>query len=233
MKGISMNVKHAIIALALIPLAACSSGNGRTAEIPDGPEGARPIERGEGGPMPGQRPQGWLSRTFGNDDTPNSGPCPLMGVLYDSSRIVEFASAEERYANIRFTGEMRGVRGFCRYTGTNPIEMNLEIDMAFGRGQAAAGERSRVFRYWVAVARRGRAPIEKQYYDIEVEFDNDEQVVSGTEEITRIVIPRANADVSGDNFEVLVGFELTPEQLQFNRDGKRFRIDAAAQASAQ
>ena len=33
---------------------------------------------------------------------------------------------------------------------------------------------------------------------------------------------------SGENFEILVGFELTPEQLQFNRDGRRFRIDAGA-----
>ena len=32
----------------------------------------------------------------------------------------------------------------------------------------------------------------------------------------------------GRLWEVLVGFELTPQQLQFNRDGKRFRIDAAA-----
>ena len=39
---------------------------------------------------------------------------------------------------------------------------------------------------------------------------------------------------SGENFEILVGFELTPEQLQFNRDGRRFRIDAGeAQAPGQ
>jgi hypothetical protein len=53
-------------------------------------------------------------------------------------------------------------------------------------------------------------------------------VVTRTEEIEGIVIPRANAEVSGENFEVLVGFELTPEQVQFNRDGKRFRVDAGA-----
>ena len=48
-----------------------------------------------------------------------------------------------------------------------------------------------------------------------------------TEQIENIVIPRANPEISGENFEILVGFELTPEQLQFNRDGRRFRIDAA------
>ena len=52
-------------------------------------------------------------------------------------------------------------------------------------------------------------------------------VVTRTEHIDRITIPRANAEVSGANFEILVGLELTPEQLQFNRDGKRFRISAA------
>jgi len=223
-----MQWKHLLVALALIPLAACSTREGRTAEIPDGPGGE---SRNRAERPANQRPPGFLARVFGNDDRPNAGPCPLMGVLYDSSRIVEFATEEERYANIRFTGEMQGVRGLCRYVDDDPIVMNLEIDMAFGRGQAAAGERSRVFRYWVAVARRGRAPLEKQFYDVEVRFDRDEQVATGTEEIRQIVIPRANAEVSGDNFEILVGFELTPQQLQFNRDGKRFRIDAAAPAA--
>lgn len=218
-----MHWKAVVVALALLPLAACSTREGRTAEIP----GGGPAESSP----PDARPPGFLARMFGNDDRPNAGPCPLMGVLYETSRIVEFASAEQRYSNIRFTGEMQGVRGLCRYVDDDPIEMNLEIDMAFGRGQAAAGERSRVFRYWVAVARRGRAPIEKQFFDVEVRFDDDEQVVTGTEEIRRIIIPRANTEVSGENFEVLVGFELTPEQLQFNREGRRFRMDAAAPAN--
>jgi hypothetical protein len=226
-----MQLKHAFIALAFLPLLGCASKEGRTIEIPDGPEGARTerghrSERTKQAAEPGER-RGWFSR-LNDGDTPNAGPCPLMGVLYDSSRLVEFDGGQERYANIRFTGEMRGVRGFCRYIGSDPIEMNLEIDMAFGRGPAAGDARSRVYRYWVAVARRGRAPIEKQFYDIEVEFDRREAVVDGTEEIRRIIIPRANNEVSGDNFEILVGFELTPQQLQFNRDGKRFRIDAAA-----
>jgi hypothetical protein len=45
------------------------------------------------------------------------------------------------------------------------------------------------------------------------------------QEVKTITIPRANPDTSGVNFEILVGFDLTPEQLAFNRDGKRFRPD--------
>ncbi|MGE0046532.1 MAG: Tat pathway signal sequence domain protein [Hyphomonadaceae bacterium] len=235
------NWKHVVLALAVFPVAgvtvaACGGNQGRTMEIPDGPPGtkAKRVSRNdEQARDPNQRPSNWLSRTFGNDDAPNSGPCPLMGVLYDSSRVVEFASAEQRYANIAWTGEMRGVRGFCRYTGTNPIEMNLEVDMAFGRGPAAGESRTHRYRYWVAVTRRGIAPIEKQYYDIDVTFDGDGNIETGTDRIERIVIPRANADVSGENFEILVGFDLTPEQLAYNREGRRFRMDAGTQTGQQ
>ena len=30
---------------------------------------------------------------------------------------------------------------------------------------------------------------------------------------------------SGSNFEVLIGFEVTPQMAAFNREGKRFRLN--------
>lgn len=207
------------MSIAVLGLAACSgSREGRTVELPGGvtPEEA----------APNTRAPTWVDRMFGNDPRPNVGPCPLMGVLYESSRLVQFQEADvQRYANIAFTGEMAGVRGLCRYVDDDPITMAIDIDMSFGRGPAAT-QSERTYRYWVAVTRRGRAPIAKEYFDVNVRFPRGESVVSRTERIENIVIPRANAEVSGENFEILVGFELTPEQLQFNRDGRRFRIDA-------
>ena len=47
-------------------------------------------------------------------------------------------------------------------------------------------------------------------------------------ELGDIVIPRKDATVSGNNFEVLIGFEVTPQMAEFNREGKRFRITATA-----
>jgi hypothetical protein len=207
------------LSLAVIGLASCTSGRAaRTVELPGGvaPEEDQSQNRD------------FLDRLFTGDNRQNAGPCPLMGVLYDNSRMVDFAQeGNERYANIEWTAEMQGVRGFCRYLEDEPITMSLEIDMAFGRGPAATAERQ-TYRYWVAVVRRGFAPIEKQYFDIDVRFRNGQAITTGTEEIERIVIPRATADTSGENFEILVGWELTAEQLAFNRAGKRFRIDAGA-----
>jgi hypothetical protein len=213
----------ALLIMGALALTACGSGRGRTVELPGG---VLPTDTAAN-----QRPPNAIDRMLGLDRRPNVGACPLMGVLYDSSRLVQFAQPNApRYANIAFTGEMEGVHGLCRYIDADPITMNVDINMEFGRGPAATSDR-RTYRYWVAVTRRGRAPIAKQYFDIDVAFPRNQAVVSRVEHINRIVIPRANADISGENFEILVGFELTPEQLQFNRDGRRFRIDAAAQAA--
>ncbi len=194
----------------------------------------QPVVELPGGVMPDQQPEqrrpNAFERMMGMDDRPNVGPCPLMGVLYDNARIVDFnADGSQRYANIEYTGEMQGVRGLCRYVDEDPITMSIEVDMAFGRGPASTSNRQ-TYRYWVAVTRRGFGPIAKEYFDVDVRWSGDNAVVTRTEQIENIVIPRAGADTSGENFEVLVGFELTPEQLQFNRDGRRFRIDAATRA---
>jgi len=212
----------ALLIMGALVLTACGTGRGRTVELPGG---VLPTDAAN------QHPPNAIDRMLGVDQRPNVGACPLMGVLYESSRLVQFAQPNaQRYANIAYTGEMEGVHGLCRYVDANPITMNVDISMEFGRGPAASSDH-RTYRYWVAVTRRGRVPIAKQYFDVDVAFPRNQQVVSRVEHINRIVIPRANADISGENFEILVGFELTPEQLQFNRDGRRFRIDAATQAA--
>ncbi|MEZ5972937.1 MAG: hypothetical protein R3C31_14095 [Hyphomonadaceae bacterium] len=216
-----MKLPRVLLVSMAIALSACASRETPTVELPGG---VNPETQQQ------QHAPNFFDRMIGNDQRPNVGPCPLMGVLYDTSRVVRFAQPDnQRYANIAFTGEMQGVHGLCRYVEADPIRMNMEIDMAFGRGPAATSDRQ-TYRYWVAVTRRGRAPIEKVYFDVDVRFPRGEQVVTHREQIDQIVIPRANEEISGENFEILVGFELTPEQLAFNREGRRFRIDAGDNA---
>ena len=45
--------------------------------------------------------------------------------------------AGELYSDIEFTGEITDVRLFCRYTGDTPLEAEVEIDFAFGKGPSA------------------------------------------------------------------------------------------------
>lgn len=157
---------------------------------------------------------------------PNAGPCPPAFALYDAVRVVEFADGQERLSSVGFTAEIQAVRSSCRYVEDKPIKADLEIDIGFGRGPAAQGDRAE-YTYWVAVTRSNLTLITKEFFPLTVRFDKGEDRVFLRERIEEIVIPRAGDSVSGTNFEIIVGFELTDEQLAFNRAGKRFTIGAA------
>lgn len=154
----------------------------------------------------------------------NPGPCPEAFALYETARLVEFKGSES-FSNVGFTAEINKVRSLCRYYGAHPIEADLEMDIAFGRGPAASG-RTATYEYFVAVTRKNIEVIEKQVFPITITFPAGQDTVYATENIGEIIIPRANETTSGGNFEIIVGFELTPEQIAFNGDGKRFRVSA-------
>ena len=156
----------------------------------------------------------------------NPGPCPRAFSVYDASRIVEIGGdGTERFDNVGFTGEIDRVRSLCRYFADRPIVGDLTIDFSLGRGPAAAGE-TKTYNYFVAVTRKNIEIIEKQVFPLTVTFNDGQDRVNVREEIDRIVIPRANDTTSGENFEIIVGFVVTPEQRAFNADGKRFRVSA-------
>ncbi|MEZ5997493.1 MAG: hypothetical protein R3B98_02225 [Hyphomonas sp.] len=158
------------------------------------------------------------------DTRQNAGACPAAGSLYDAARIVDFEGGD-LYSDIAYTGEIIDVRTFCRYTSDNPLEAELELDFAFGKGPAATAN-AHNFGYWVAVTRRSGKVLAKEHYTIEAAFRNGSELDGKTEKFTRIRIPRADETIAGSNFEIVVGFDLTDEQLAFNREGKRFRMDA-------
>jgi hypothetical protein len=162
----------------------------------------------------------------------NAGPCPYVKVLYDASRYVEFKEGKESAAQTGFTGEIQSLASGCAYKSDEPIKMQVEILFQLGRGPQATGDQ-KTYRYWVAVTERNKDVLAKEYFDLPVKFAAGQDRVYATEELKTITIPRADEKVSGSNFEVLVGFDVTPEMAAFNRDGKRFRVNAGQTQQAQ
>lgn len=156
---------------------------------------------------------------------PNPGPCPNALSLYDAHRLVEFRGDELTLGNVGFTGEILNVARDCAYTDerATPIDLQLAAQFAFGRGAAAEGS-EKTYYYFVAVTRTDNVVIEREVFPITVRFEPGQDRVEVTEEISSILIPRAEATTSGSNFEVIIGFVLTPEQIEFNRSGLRFRV---------
>lgn len=158
----------------------------------------------------------------------NAGPCPFVKALYDASRYVELKDGREASAAVGFTGEIQSIRATCEYKSDEPIKVQLAVDFAMGRGPQAQGA-TKDYSYWVAVTTRNAAVLDKQSFAVRTQFPAGVDRVQVSDMVQRIVIPRANAQVSGSNFEILVGFDVTPQMAAFNRLGKRFRVNSTGQ----
>ena len=161
----------------------------------------------------------------------NAGPCPFVKALYDASRYVEFKDNREASANVGYTGEIQGISSGCQYKDDEPIRVTMDVLFEFGKGPLAT-DNGKTYRYWVAVTDRNREVIAKQTFDIPVKFQAGQDRVYVTDKVQTITIPRGALNTSGANFEVLVGFDVTPQMAAFNREGKRFRVNAGAALAA-
>ncbi len=152
----------------------------------------------------------------------NPAPCPNIVVLEDAARLVEF-NGEARVEDIAWTAEIEDVSLACRYVSGKPIDAEVAIRLAFGRGPKAAGE-DHQYAYWVAVTRTNREVIEKKEFIVPVEFGGDNAVKRVRQEIEQILIPRRAEETAGTNFEVVVGLVVTPQQAIYNRSGKSLKF---------
>lgn len=204
--------------LAMISMAAATS-----VEAQSRPRGDRPSNRGEQADGSQQRERDERPRLAPLRSSAAAGPCPYVKILYDAARYVELTGDQVSAQNVGFTGEIEGLAANCAYQGDEPITVDTNILFNFGRGPQAQGD-ARTYRYWIAVTERNSAILAKEYFDLPVNFEG-QQTASATEERT-IVIPRSSAQISGANFEILVGFDVTPQMAEFNASGSRFRVNA-------
>lgn len=162
-------------------------------------------------------------------DQANAGPCPYVKILYDAARYVELVGPQVSASAASYTGEIEGLTADCNYRDDEPIVVDMDILFQLGRGPRGESDQ-RTYRYWIAVTERNSAILTKEYFDLPVSFDGADRTMV-TEEIRGLTIPRATTAISGSNFEILVGFDVTPEMAEFNRSGSRFRINAGQSQS--
>lgn len=178
-----------------------------------------------------KRDEEWNQPTAPLPALRNAGPCPYVKVLYDAARYHEFSGGQETSSAVAYTGEIQGITAACEYKDDQPIKVQMKLLFTLGKGPQATGD-AKTYRYWVAVTDRNREVLDKKYFDLPVKFGGKDRL-DVTDELDGIVIPRASATTSGSNFEVLVGFDVTPEMADFNRAGKRFRANAGTATTTQ
>ena len=209
-----------VSALAVLALPLAASAQSRTGQTPR--DGAQNADGSDANPRDRRPRIAPLRRNAA------AGPCPYVKILYDAARYVELTGERVSSSNVGYTGEIEGLSSNCAYQDDQPITVEARVLFNLGRGPQAQGDQ-RTYRYWIAVTERNKAVLAKEYFDLPVDF-HGAPTASVTQDQT-IVIPRAEAGTSGDNFEILIGFDVTPQMAEFNRTGSRFRVNAGAQAA--
>ena len=151
------------------------------------------------------------------DDPP---PCPRVSVLQQARVLTLYGDGPGRDASdVAYEVTLGNVDGSCDYDvdedegGGVGVEFALPINAA--RGPAAGADRVSV-PYFVALTDAQRRIVAKEVFTAGIAFDGADTRAGTVEEIKQW-IPLAPGE-SGTGYETLVGFQLTPDQLE---DAKR------------
>lgn len=139
--------------------------------------------------------------------------CPKVGIVRELQEVTQFRPGGKDMTDISSRAALTDYSGNCEY-GSDGVTLNLNLFVLAERGPAMQGNQAS-YRYFVAVARPDEeAPATKIEFDTTVEFPKGQTRVVTKEELApKIPVPK---DINAKNWKVLVGFQLTPEQLDFN-----------------
>jgi hypothetical protein len=142
-------------------------------------------------------------------------PCPTVGVLDGADHITVFNGRGRDLTDVVARAEIRKAVIECEY---EPSDGNISVNIAFD-GQAdlgpAATSREMTLKGFMTVVRHG-AIKSKMEYDIPVSFAGAARTVRFLKTIDETKIPYGG-ELNGSAYEVLVGFQLTQDELDYNR----------------
>jgi hypothetical protein len=139
-------------------------------------------------------------------------PCPSVSILSDATRITQMQSGR-----IDLKAEIREPALSCSLAGqTAKAKLSFWVKGAISPMSDIA---PRTVPYFVAIISEGRV-IGKEVFDMAIPFTNGRRKISVKERIARIDIPVAEGK-RADDYSVTIGFQLTEEQVDYNRTAKR------------
>ncbi|MEP0709266.1 hypothetical protein [Parvibaculum sp.] len=155
------------------------------------------------------------------DETKDGGttlyPCPAVGVLEGTDHVTLVTGAGTDLTDIVAKAEIGKVVSSCKY---NIDESTITVDLAFdGLAELgpAATSRELTLKTFVAVTRRFNAFDKKQVYEVPVTFEAGRRQVGFVKTVEGTILPYGGT-ADGRIYQILIGFQLTPDQLEYNRN---------------
>lgn len=140
--------------------------------------------------------------------------CPQTGILGDAADQTSFRGTGTDLTDMVYDGRITGLSGKCSAPDPDHLRTLISVSMDLVRGPAMQGRTADVT-YFVSVS-RGDTILDKRDYTLHVVFDRNGAKLRLTGEQIDITVPTPGK-VTGADYRVLVGFQLKPDQLAFNR----------------
>lgn len=146
--------------------------------------------------------------------------CPRIGLLPDAERVTVFKDTGGLdITDVIGTGKIDKITGVCEVDEDGQIFVTLSLDLIAALGPTAQPQ-SLVLPYFVAVTDADQQVLTKDPAQITVRFDEDARNTKSTIEIATFAMPGVGSFVK-DEYIVIVAFQLTPNQLNYNRRSKK------------
>lgn len=146
-------------------------------------------------------------------------PCPPVYIMSDAAKMTKFRPGTGRdLTDVEMEGEIVAFKGDCVYD-SNGGDVTLKLAFELRRGPAAQGKTLDVS-YFVAMPKFYPAPEAKGEFTFQATFPDNVDILRVTDEEVTVRVPVRTKELI-DNYEIYLGFQLTPEELENNRRHKR------------
>lgn len=147
--------------------------------------------------------------------------CPVPAVLSDTATLTVFrAGTTPDLANELYSITISNAESDCRYTArTGNVKSSL--DLTFRATRAPSREAARYTVPYFVVVHEGSKIFTKQVYSLSFSFAPGASVATINQSPDDIVVHVANGKLPW-NYQLLAGFQLTPEQVEYNKKKARY-----------
>jgi hypothetical protein len=165
---------------------------------------------------------GSLSGCGGNSKGPPQ-PCPDVVVPKQTQYLTKFAGNGSDLSDIAYEAKVDTFSTYCVYSVDQEpayIRTNLKIQLAATRGPKFSGDHI-TLKYALGVTGPGGKiiPGAKQVLDMDIDFSKGQVANINADEVN-VTIPLKQGE-NGDFYRVLLGLDLTQDQLDYNKRNPR------------
>ena len=142
--------------------------------------------------------------------------CPRTGLLDNTSTLTLLAPGSAK--DVVAVAAIKGFSGDCSLSkDKKTIEISLKLPFLIEKGAAGANLKDEELPYFIAVLSPVEEILQRQAFMTKISFDNSGTGSAIEEHVIRVPL---KPQTEGHQYNVVIGFALTRDQLKYNEEHK-------------